>query len=82
MSQPENVALPPPGFDDLTPDEQIDYIEALWDRVSESPENVPVPDWHRELLAERLKAHREDPQCGSSWAEVRRRIEERLRDDG
>jgi len=29
--------LPPPGFDDLSPDEKIEYIQALWDHFRRAP---------------------------------------------
>ena len=51
------LPLPPPGFDALSVDEQIDYVQSLWDHIAARPEDVPVPDWHREILAERLAAH-------------------------
>ena len=35
----------PAGFDALTVEEQIDYIQSLWDRIAAQPEQVPVPDW-------------------------------------
>lgn len=31
MTQP--VPNPPPGFDDLTTEEKVEYVSALWDRV-------------------------------------------------
>jgi putative addiction module component (TIGR02574 family) len=49
------VPLPPPGFDDLSVDDQIEYVQSLWDRIAATPEQVPVPEWHREILDERLK---------------------------
>ncbi len=51
------LPLPPPGFDSLSVDEQIAYVQSLWDHIAARPEDVPVPDWHREVLAERLAAH-------------------------
>ena len=81
--EPDNVAPRKRGavaarLRRLDADEQIDDIEALWDRVFEFPESVPVPDWHRELIAKRLNARRENPQRGNSWQEVRRRIGRRF----
>ena len=61
--------LPPPGFDALSIEEQIDYVQSLWDHIAVRPEDVPVPDWHREILAERLAAHRADGGKGSEWDE-------------
>ena len=28
------VPIPPPGFDDLSVDEQIDFVQSLWDRIA------------------------------------------------
>ncbi len=74
-----SVQVPPPGFDDLTVDEQIDYVQELWNRVAARPEDVPVPDWHRKLVDERLREHRDNPSDVRSWSEVRDRIEKELR---
>jgi putative addiction module component (TIGR02574 family) len=67
MSQ--TIQIPPPGFDALTTDEQIDYVQSLWDRIAARPEDVPVPDWHRQILAERLAALRADEGNGKEWDE-------------
>ena len=45
MSKP--LPIPPPGFDDLSVEEQIDYVQSLWQWIAASPKQVPVPDWHR-----------------------------------
>lgn len=42
MSEP--IPSPPPGFDDLSVDERIDYVQSLWDRIPATPEQVPVPE--------------------------------------
>jgi putative addiction module component (TIGR02574 family) len=63
------LPLPPPGFDALSVDEQIDYVQSLWDHIAARPEDVPVPDWHREILAERLAAHQADKNQGKNWEE-------------
>jgi hypothetical protein len=36
----------PPGFDELSVEEKLDYLDALWARVGSKPEQIPVPDWH------------------------------------
>jgi putative addiction module component (TIGR02574 family) len=76
MAQP---TLPPPGFDELSADEKLEYIQGLWDHVSEHPEEVPVPDWHREIVAERLAAHRRGEMTSRPWPEVREELLARLR---
>jgi len=68
------LPLPPPGFDALSVDEQIDYVQSLWDHIAARPEDVPVPDWHREILAERLAAHRADKNQGRNWEEFEKEL--------
>jgi putative addiction module component (TIGR02574 family) len=73
------IPNPPPGFDDLTVSEQIDYVQALWDRIVASPEQIPVPEWHQQIIQERLEAYRGNPSAGRAWSDVRADIENKLR---
>ncbi len=38
------VPTPPAGFDDLSVEEQIKFVQSLWDRIASTPEQVPVPE--------------------------------------
>jgi putative addiction module component (TIGR02574 family) len=67
----EPLRLPPAGFDDLPVEEQIDYVQALSDRIAASPDRVAVPDWQRRRLDQRLAAHDADPNAGVPWEQVR-----------
>jgi putative addiction module component (TIGR02574 family) len=75
------LPLPPPGFDDLSIEEKIDYVNSLWDRIAAHPEDVPVPDWHLELIDESLAEYEADPESGNaSWEEVREEILLKIRE--
>jgi putative addiction module component (TIGR02574 family) len=74
------VPLPPPGFDDLSVDEKIDYLQSLWDRIAASPEAIPVPDWHCAVIDERLKDLEANPNAGESWEVVQARLQKKLDD--
>jgi putative addiction module component (TIGR02574 family) len=74
------VPTPPAGFDDLSVEEQIDFVQSLWDRIASTPEQVPVPEWHKRILRERLEAYQENPTTGRLWTDVRRDIDRQLRD--
>jgi putative addiction module component (TIGR02574 family) len=76
MAQP---SVPPPGFDQLSTEEKLEYIQALWDHFSEHAEEVPVPDWHRQVVAERLAAYRRGEITSGPWSEVREELLARLR---
>ena len=73
-----DLPLPPPGFDDLSLDDQIDYVQSLWDRIVAKPDQVPVPDWHRELIRQRIADQAASPLEGQPWEEVRDEIRNKL----
>lgn len=72
------LPVPPPGFDELAPEEKIRYVGALWDRIVEDQDRVPISDAQRELVRQRLAAHKADPGAARPWSEVRRDIEQAL----
>lgn len=78
MSKP--IPSPPPGFDELSVDERIDFVQSLWDRIAATPEQVPVPDWHQRIIRERLESYRTNPDAVRSWADIRAEIAGKLRD--
>ncbi len=73
------IPNPPPGFDELSVDEKVDYVQSLWDRITAKPETVGVPDWHLEVIDERLKESRAKPVTGRSWDELREELRAKLR---
>jgi hypothetical protein len=56
---PETSIPTPPGFAELPKAEQVRYLQALWDEISEHPEEIPVPESHLQLVEERLRRYRE-----------------------
>lgn len=78
MARP--LPFPPPGFDDLSADEKIDYVQDLWDRIAAEPDDLPIPDWHLQIVEERLAAHRNHPEQVVTWEEAEKEILSRLRD--
>jgi len=70
------LQIPPPGFAELPVEEQIDYVQSLWDVIAARPEKVPVPGWHKAILAERLAEYERDPNEGVSWEELRAELQD------
>ncbi len=68
----------PPGFDELSTDEKVDYLQSLWKRIAAQPDAVPVPDWHRSVVRERVEAHRKEPAKGDTWDTVRARLRRKI----
>ena len=75
----QSLPLPPPGFDALPVEEQIDYVQSLWDRIAATVDQVPLQEWQQVLLEERLAAHRRSPGGARPWQEVIERVQQRLR---
>ena len=58
----EPATIPDPaGFSDLSKAEQIRYLQALWDRITDKPDEIPIPESHVELAEKRLAEYRQDP---------------------
>jgi putative addiction module component (TIGR02574 family) len=69
----------PPEFDAASSDEQISFVQELWDRIARQPERVPVPDEHKRVLDERLSAYAANPRAGKPWSQVRDELLSKLR---
>ena len=61
----------------LTVAQRLDLIGELWDRIPDSLDEFPVPEWHREELERRLAAADADPDAAIPWEEVKRRLREK-----
>ena len=72
------VPLPPPGFDELSIDEQVQYVERLIEYAASKQEHLKVPEWHWEILRQRLVNFREELEAGKSWEEFEKELEHEL----
>jgi putative addiction module component (TIGR02574 family) len=75
---PHSLPLPPAGFDALPVEDQIDYVQSLWDHIAATVDQVPLQEWQQAVLAERLAAHRRAPDEARPWQEVIERVQQRL----
>ena len=69
----------PTGFSELSKAEQIRYLQALWDRITERPGEIPVPESHIELAEQRLAEYRRDPSQARPAHDVLDRLEKKDR---
>ena len=54
--------------------QRIQLVEDIWDSIAEMPEAVEIPEWHRRELEKRLEAYHANPDEGSPWQDVKKRI--------
>ena len=58
----------------LPVDERLRLMEEVWASLSDAPEQLEVPDWHRAELDARVEAHRADPAAARPWPEIKAEI--------
>jgi putative addiction module component (TIGR02574 family) len=54
--------------------ERLRLVEEIWDSLVLEPSSVPMPDWHRTELDQRLARHEADGDAVSTWDEVKTRL--------
>ena len=62
---------------DLSPTEELQLVEDLWDDLAASTTAVPVHEWQKEELARRKANLMNNPASGLSWDEVKQRVRTR-----
>ena len=62
----------------MTLEEKLRAMEALWDDLCRREENVPVPQWHKDILDERARAIAQGKAQVVDWETAKKRISEKL----
>ncbi len=57
--------------------ERIQFVGDIWDSIAIVPENVPLTEQQQEELDHRLEAYHKNPQAGSPWIQVKRKLNRR-----
>ena len=66
-----------PELSDLSVPEKILFVEELWDSISSTESEVPVPESHKNELDKRFEKYLESPGELLSLHELQARIEKR-----
>lgn len=74
----QSVPIPPPGFDELSAEQKIEYVQSLWEWVTARRDDVPVPEWHMRVIKERVERHRAHPEEAIPWEQVRDQVQKAL----
>lgn len=54
--------------------QRIQLVEDIWDSIADLPEAVELPQWHKDELDKRLAEFHNNPNEGSPWKDVKKRI--------
>ena len=64
---------------EMTIQEKLAAMEALWEDLSRTPEAVESPEWHRDILDERRQRVAEGTAHFEDWETAKAKIREKLR---
>ena len=64
-------ALP---LDEMTTADKLRALEQLWNDLCRTPESIPSPSWHADVLQAREKRIREGSSHFTDWSEAKQKI--------
>ncbi len=71
-----SLSLP---LNEMTTAEKLQAMEILWEDLARNAEDIPMPAWHEDVLAERERLIKEGKAKFLSWDEFRQSIQEETR---
>jgi hypothetical protein len=64
-------------LENLSLAEKLLLMERLWGELSRRPSDIPSPDWHGDILAERAQAVQEGRTAFQDWEAAKQRLRDR-----
>jgi putative addiction module component (TIGR02574 family) len=65
------------GIDQLSVAQRILLVEEIWDSIAAEAEEAPLSEVQKQDLQRRLDLYAKNPRAGSSWEDVKARLEEK-----
>ena len=59
---------------DLSVPERIQLVEDIWDTIAVKADSVELTEEDKKIIDERLEAYHQNPNLGSAWEDVFKRI--------
>ena len=66
----------PPEILNLNIAERIQLVEDIWDSISTTTQNIDLTEAQKIELDNRLNRFQQNPNSGSTWDEVKQRIQD------
>jgi putative addiction module component (TIGR02574 family) len=70
-----STAIPNFPFESLPVPERLDLVERIWNSIANEPDSLALSDEEKDELDRRLEAYEANPVAGSSWDEVKARLQ-------
>ncbi len=58
--------------------EKLEVIDTVWEDLRKNASAIPVPEWHREILASRKKAFERGEIGYTNWEIAKKEIRDRV----
>lgn len=65
-------------IDKLSVSERILIVESIWDSILASQEDLSLTEEQKSELDKRLKDYKNIPDSGSSWTDIKKRIQSKV----
>ena len=65
-------------IDQLSLEEKLQIMEALWEDLRSRAEDMPVPQWHKDVLDTRERMIETGEASFEDWDSAKKRIAERI----
>ena len=69
------VVLP---LESMSVAEKLEVIDTVWADLRKNPSEIPVPEWHREILASRRRAFERGEIGYTDWETAKKEIRDRV----
>lgn len=66
------------SLDQMTIKEKLQIMEELWRDLCSNKDQIPVPQWHKDLLDNREEALKKGQARFLDWETVKKRIADRI----
>jgi len=57
----------------LSKEDKLQLINDIWDSLNEELRNSEIPEWHKQILDERLKKMENGEATFKNWEEIKRK---------
>lgn len=65
-------------LDRMTVAEKLQAIELLWESLRQNEDDIPAPQWHKDLLDQRAKDFKEGKDTVMDWETAKKWIENEI----
>lgn len=63
-------------LDKMSVAEKLEAMETIWASLCSNPAEIPSPEWHEKVLAERKRRLESGAATVSDWSEAKKRLQD------